>query len=505
MPRPGWTLVTLAVLLTVGTDGLAQTSQPDPADRRQAFLEMFARAYYPGRSGQLMLVPQEGEVILERDDPLYRFMHGSPWSYDIDIPLLLFGPAFIERRASPEPVLQQDVAPTLAAILGLPTPATMTGRALTSVLREPRAQPRAMMLLILDGMRRDYFDRYAAEMPTMGRLRREGAWFGAASVNYLPSLTSVGHATLATGADPQIHGVAANTTFNRTTGRSQGPYPGLSPASLMTLTIADIWNIYTAGRAVIIAQGTTPRATIPLAGHGGCLVNGRPTVLAVFDGDNGHWNANPDCYRLPIYLRDVDARTAWEQAGGRWLDHQISSGSTLLRSGLFPAFQVDALISMITREQVGADTVTDLILVNFKSPDYVAHQYGPDSVELRTTLSAIDRELARVLATLDETAGADGYVIAISADHGMPSDPAATGNGRHYVEDIVDLIHDRFDPDGRRIVLFYGDPADNQIFVDTERLTRLGSSLDQIASYLGSLPFIFAAYTEDEVAAAIDR
>lgn len=502
MLRAGWMLVPLVLVLSVGNDGLAQTPPPD---RRQAFLEMFARAYYPGRSGQIMLVPQEGAVILGRDDPLYRFMHGSPWSYDVDIPLLLFGPAFIERRASLEPVLQQDVAPTLAAVLGLPTPASMTGRALTTALRSSRAQPRAMMLIVLDGMRTDYVDRYAAEMPTLARLRRDGAWFGAARVNYLPSLTSVGHATLATGADPQIHGIAANTTFNRATGRPQGPYPGLSPATLMTLTIADLWNIRTAGRAVIIAQGTTPRATIALAGHGGCLVSGRPIVLAMFDGASGRWQANPDCYRLPGYLRDIHARTAWEQADGRWLDHKISSGSTLLRSGLFPAFQVDALLSMIAREQIGADTVTDLILVNFKTPDYVAHQYGPASAELRAALAALDRELARVVVALDEAAGPEGYVIAISADHGMPPDPAVTGSGRHYVEDIVDLVHDRFDPDGRRLVLFYDDPADNQIFVDTERLAGLGSSLDQIANYLGSLPFIFAAYTEDEVAAAIDR
>ena len=79
-------------------------------------------------------------------------------------------------------------------------------------------------------MRVDYFDRYGAVMPTMSRLRREGAWFSNARVNYLPTLTSVGHATVGTGADPRVHGLAANNLFNRVTGKAQPAYDGLDPA-----------------------------------------------------------------------------------------------------------------------------------------------------------------------------------------------------------------------------------------------------------------------------------
>jgi hypothetical protein len=39
----------------------------------------------------------------------------------------------------------------------------------------------------------------------------------------------------------------------------------------MALTLADAWNIRTNGRAVIVGQGSAPRAAIPLAGYGGCL------------------------------------------------------------------------------------------------------------------------------------------------------------------------------------------------------------------------------------------
>ena len=64
-----------------------------PADvaARQRFLEMFARAYFPGRTGQLLIVPREGDFIT-RPDPDVAYMHGSPWAYDVSIPLMFAGP-----------------------------------------------------------------------------------------------------------------------------------------------------------------------------------------------------------------------------------------------------------------------------------------------------------------------------------------------------------------------------------------------------------------------------
>ena len=60
----------------------ASRTQPAPtlpADTasplRQRWLDMFARGYFPGRSGQIFIVPREGDIITERD-PLYVFMHG---------------------------------------------------------------------------------------------------------------------------------------------------------------------------------------------------------------------------------------------------------------------------------------------------------------------------------------------------------------------------------------------------------------------------------------------
>ena len=165
-----WTVSSQQVKRSMGSDApRIQHAAPAGATTlatRQRFLEMFARAYFPGRTGQLLIVPREGDFITRAD---VAYMHGSPWTYDVAIPLMFAGPA-VRTGTYSTPAVQQDVAPTLAAALGVQMPPSSTGRVLP-VFRAGFARPRVVMLLVLDGMRRDYFDRYAASMATLTALR----------------------------------------------------------------------------------------------------------------------------------------------------------------------------------------------------------------------------------------------------------------------------------------------------------------------------------------------
>jgi hypothetical protein len=95
---------------------------------QQRFLDMFARSYFPGRTGQILIVPREGDFITRPDQDV-PYMHGSPWAYDVAIPLMFVGPA-VRIGTYSMPAAQQDVAPTLAAALGVHMPPTSTGHAL---------------------------------------------------------------------------------------------------------------------------------------------------------------------------------------------------------------------------------------------------------------------------------------------------------------------------------------------------------------------------------------
>jgi hypothetical protein len=95
--------------------------------------------------------------------------------------------------------------------------------------------------------------------------------------------------------------------------------------------------------------------------------------------------------------------------------------------------------------------------------------------------------------------GAGQFMVVVTADHGMPPEPAP-GHKRSFTVDISELVHTKFDP-SRKLVAHY-DPANSQVFIDTIRLREVKVKLSDISEYLESLPFIFAAYTEDEVRSA---
>jgi hypothetical protein len=224
-------------------------------------------------------------------------------------------------------------------------------------------------------------------------------------------------------------------------------------------------------------------------------LNGAPVVLASYDQRTGDWNTNSDCFRLPGYLKDRNAKSLWS-ASAEWMGHRIDSTAAVRYSALFPAFEADAMIETIEHEPVGDDDVADLILLNYKGADFVGHKYGPDSTELRITLGEMDRHLARMLRALEARVG-DEYLLAVTADHGMPSEPSSPDR-RHFAPALIDLLHEKFDPEAKQLITSF-EPENGQIFVDEDRLSSLRLTLRDLASFLESQQFLFAVFTNDDV------
>ena len=87
------------------------------------------RGYHPARSGdvEILLYPY---WIGGGDSPA---THGTPYSYDTHIPLILRGPAFRAGRYD-RAVALNDLAPTLATLLEVETPSGNSGRVLVEAL-----------------------------------------------------------------------------------------------------------------------------------------------------------------------------------------------------------------------------------------------------------------------------------------------------------------------------------------------------------------------------------
>lgn len=98
-------------------------------------------SFFAERSGDLLLVWK----------PFYHkglssgrgTNHSSPWSYDTHVPLIFMGPGF-RPGLYLTPATPADLAPTVAAALGINAPATATGRVLSEALSvsSPRTVPK---------------------------------------------------------------------------------------------------------------------------------------------------------------------------------------------------------------------------------------------------------------------------------------------------------------------------------------------------------------------------
>ena len=99
----------------------AQLTAPDRLDE---FGEMTRRSYYPARSADVLYI--ESRFHFSR--PLGT-THGTPHDYDTHVPQVWFG-AGIKPGMHPERVAVEDIAPTLAGLLGVDLPPEAKGRRL---------------------------------------------------------------------------------------------------------------------------------------------------------------------------------------------------------------------------------------------------------------------------------------------------------------------------------------------------------------------------------------
>jgi predicted AlkP superfamily pyrophosphatase or phosphodiesterase len=87
--------------------------------------ELYRRSFVPDRSGDFVVQPARGCLISYHDTGT---THGSPWEYDRRVPLVLFGAGVAPGAAGRAATV--DLAPTLAALLGVPAPPDLDGRPL---------------------------------------------------------------------------------------------------------------------------------------------------------------------------------------------------------------------------------------------------------------------------------------------------------------------------------------------------------------------------------------
>jgi predicted AlkP superfamily pyrophosphatase or phosphodiesterase len=93
------------------------------------------RNFHPKRSGDIYLVFEPNVFINEFDGLLVASTHGSPWRYDTFVPVIFAGAGLPAVKVS-RPVTPYDIAPTLAAYIGVKPPSGAIGMTLPEVLKQ---------------------------------------------------------------------------------------------------------------------------------------------------------------------------------------------------------------------------------------------------------------------------------------------------------------------------------------------------------------------------------
>ena len=118
------------VAYAVSSTALRTDSLPDTLMTRSIL-----RNFHPKRSGDIYLVFEPNVFINDFDGLIVASTHGSPWRYDTFVPLIFAG-AGLSAATLSRPVTPYDIAPTLAAYLGVKPPSGTIGMPLPEVLGE---------------------------------------------------------------------------------------------------------------------------------------------------------------------------------------------------------------------------------------------------------------------------------------------------------------------------------------------------------------------------------
>jgi predicted AlkP superfamily pyrophosphatase or phosphodiesterase len=358
-------------------------------------------------------------------------------------------------------------------------------------------KPRLILQITVDQLRGDLPTRYRDELGEGGfrYLLEHGIHYDNAHHTHANTETIVGHTTLATGANPAAHGMVGNLWFDRASGKTvyniedpdysiltegadvdadteidptqkAASSDGRSPRTILTSTFGDELAILTAGRAKVFGVSIKDRGAVSMAGHAGKAFwfskSAGQFVTSNYYYDKYpdwvvDWNAKglPQSYSgkswellnpIETYLFGGHDDQDWEPdfAGfGRTFPHPLSTAedkyfTTLLT--LSPAgdqITADFAKTLIDREGLGDDDVTDFLGVSFSVTDYVGHFFGPSSLESEDNLLQLDRTLADLFAYVDAEIGLDRTLIVLSADHGAPEAPGylkSLGIPAGYVE-----------------------------------------------------------------------
>jgi predicted AlkP superfamily pyrophosphatase or phosphodiesterase len=329
-------------------------------------------------------------------------------------------------------------------------------------------RPKLIVGVIVDQMRYEYLHRFGPKFGEGGfkKLMNEGFSLRNGHYNYIPTRTAPGHASVFTGATPAIHGIIGNDWYDKIektkvncvtdskykavgTVRGRGD---VAPTRMITTTISDELKLFTQKKSKVIGVSLKDRGAVLPAGH-------MADAAYWFDIESGNFiSSTYYLQKLPVWVDKFNAQKLPDQylakdwntllpieqyvesnpdnnpyEGRLWgketptfpykLKELRKKGENYDMLQLVPYgndFTLDMAKAAIDGEKLGQGQSTDFLAISFSSTDKMAHEVGPNAIEVEDMYLRLDKNIEELLNTLDAKVGKGKYTLFLTADHAIP-------------------------------------------------------------------------------------
>ena len=281
-------------------------------------------------------------------------------------------------------------------------------------------RPKLVVGIVVDQMRWDYLSRYYDQYGKDGlrRLMDKGYSCDNCLINYVPTITAIGHTSVYTGASPAFHGICGNDFMIDgqkvyctqddsvdpvgTDNRKKGC---MSPRNLLASTIGDQIRMHTDFEAKVIGVSYKDRAAI--------LPAGRSANAAYWlDTQNGQFITST------YYMNELPQ---WAKEYNKVLKKNKELQKVGSKVGLYPLcghITTDMAIAALKGENLGKGKTTDMLCVSYSQTDVIGHEWSTRGEHTDEAYLELDKDIARLLKALDEQVGEGNYLAFLTADHG---------------------------------------------------------------------------------------
>jgi len=405
-----------------------------------------------------------------------------------------------------------------------------------------RVKPKLVVEIVVGQMRYDYLMRYADNLSDEGfkALIAEGTSCDRAMFNFWGTSTLSGLATIATGANPSVHGIIGEEWYNVTSLCRQKLLQDknvytvgadefdsqFSPQGMFTSTFADELKSMSP-YSKVISIAFDPLSAVIMGGHsadGAYWVNHREGHMvtdtyymtklpewvekfnsngfaAKFMADDWKPLIPADKYKN-ISATDIQMK---EETKLSELAQQLLLGKNKWNYDVFRAHPgantllKDFAIQSIIYEDLGKDENTDLLTLVFDASRHVGEKYGVQSLETEDCFYRIDKEIASILDYLKTQFKPGEVLVVVTSDHGASDQvnennrmPNGMFNSVQFQTLINGFVGAQHGGDKRWVM----DYVNNQIYLNTDLIYQSHLNLAQIENEVAGFAVQFRGVSQ---------